>query len=267
MNLYKTKAVVLKDYDLKDQDKIVVFCSLKYGKIRLIVKGGRKIKSKFAPAIQPPSYLNLLVYQNTRSGLDILSESQVMCPFLGIRRDLVKFAYSSYLAELIIKLSAEREALPDLFRLLLKTLSLIEKSSKKDLDILIHSFELKLLDILGYRPSLEDCVYCGEKIERTNFLFFSIIKGGVICRSCEERDRKRLTISQKTLGVLKSLLYLNLERSAKLIIDEKTQKEIKKILEGYLLYRIESKMLTPSFIDNFKILEKVMSKVYGSRNF
>lgn len=257
MNLYKTKAVVLKDYDLKEQDKIVVFYSLRYGKIRIVVKGGRKIKSKFAPAIQPPSYLNLLVYRNTRGGMDTLSESQVMCPFLGIRRDLVKFAYSSYLAELVIKLSAEREALPDLFRLLLKTLFLIEKISKKDLNISIHSFELKLLDILGYRPSLEDCIYCGEKIEMTNFLFFSIIKGGVICKSCEERDKKRkLTISQKTLGALKSLLYLNLERSTELIIDEKTQKEIKKILEGYLLYRIESKMLTPSFIDNFKILEK-----------
>jgi len=256
MSLYKTKAIVLKDYDLKEQDKIVIFYSLKYGKIRIVAKGGRKIKSKFAPAIQPPSYLNLLVYRYGRDDLDILSESWIVHPFLGIRRDLVRFAYSSYIAELVIKLSAEREASPALFYLILKILFLMEKIPKRDLPLLIRSFELKSLSILGYKPSLENCIYCGEKVEEANISSFGVSEGGIICESCQKRHKRKLNISRETIKALKFLLYSNPEKSTKLRLEEKVQREVEKLLKDYLLYRIGDKMLTSSFIDNFKNLEE-----------
>jgi len=50
-------------------------------------------------------------------------------------------------------------------------------------------FELKLLDILGYRPSLTECVVGNHQLssaarEGMQKVWFSIERGGVVCPIC-----------------------------------------------------------------------------------
>ena len=97
MNIYKTEASVLKDYDLGEQDKIIVFYSRRYGKIKVIAKGARRIKSKFAPLIQPPSYNSLLIYENRKGNLDVLSECVAKCQFLKIKKDFANKAKRNWI--------------------------------------------------------------------------------------------------------------------------------------------------------------------------
>lgn len=255
MNFYKTEAIVLRDYDLGEQDKIVLFYSRKYGKIKTVVKGARRIKSRFSSAIQPPSYDTLVVYKSRRGDLDTLSECKIKHPFLKIRKSLVRFAYSSYLAELIIKLTEEGEPCAVLFYLLLKSLFLLERISEPHLHLLIHSFELKLLDILGYRPSLEKCVNCGKKMELIKSPHLSIRLGGILCEACQKEDKKGLVVSKKLIKLMEHLLYLRLERACQLKVNEDMEGQLEMVLESHLSHHLRGEMATPLFIRNFERLE------------
>ena len=51
-------------------------------------------------------------------------------------------------------------------------------------------YQIKLSDILGYRPRLERCVYCDRAISTVDR--FSIYNGGIVCDGCY--DRRKLVI-------------------------------------------------------------------------
>lgn len=255
MNIYKTEAIVLKDYDLGEQDKIVVFYSRRYGKIRAIAKGARGIKSRFACVIQPPSYNSLLIYKNRKGSLDVVSECIAKYQFLGIKKDLVRFAYVCYLIELIDKLTEQGESQSSLFRILLKSLFLMESIPKCSLGLLIESFQLKLLNILGYQPYLEGCINCGKKVSSTSYFYFSLRLGGLLCQNCKSIDGRRVSLSREAFLLMRRLLFLKLEEISGEKINKEIVKETEAVLRTYLSYQGQIKMPDSCFIHNFKKLE------------
>lgn len=255
MNIYKTEAILLKDYDLGEQDKIVVLYSRRYGKTKVVAKGARRIKSKFAPLIQTPSYSNLLISKNRRGTLDILSECVVKYHFLEIKRDLLRFAYACYLIELIDELIEQEEFQHSLFQLLLRVLFLLEKISKDSLNLLIEGFQLKLLNILGCRPYLEGCINCGKDVCSVGSFYFSLRLRGLICENCQRVDKKGMSFSKEALLLMGRLLCLSLEKIPEQKTDEKTEKEIEGFLRAYFSYQEQIKMPSFCFINGFKKLE------------
>ncbi len=255
MILYKTEAIVLRDYDLGDQDKIVVFYSPKHGKIKVVAKGARRIKSRFAPLIQLLSYDILLIHKNRKKSLDTLNEGEIKYYFPQIKRDLVRFAYGCYLVESVDKFVGEREPHPGLFQLLLTTLFLLEKGPKYTLNLLMRSFELELLSILGYEPYLEGCVNCGKALELIESFYFSLKLGGFLCSSCQGVDKERIPISKKASLLMSELFFSSLKKVFQQKIDKSVEREIEMILRAYFFYQGQGKMFTPHFIYSFKRLE------------
>lgn len=263
MNIYKTEAIVLKDYDLGEQDKIIVFYSRRYGKIKVIAKGARRIKSRFAPLIQPPSYNSLLIYENRKGNLDVLRECVAKYQFLKIKKDLLRFAYVCYLFEIIDKFTEQGEPQFSLFRLLLKILFLMENISKCSLNLLIESFQLKLLNILGYQPYLRGCVNCGKKASSISHLYFGLRSGGLLCGNCKSADEKRISFSQEAFLLMRHLLSLRLEEISGEKTNKVIEKEIEMILRAYLSYQGQIKMPDSYFIYNFKELELMETVKHG----
>ena len=257
MNIYKTEAIILRDYDLGEQDKIVVFYSRRYGKTRAIAKGARRIKSRFACVIQPPSYNSLLVYKNRKGSLDIIRECVAKYQFLEIKKDLVRFAYVCYLVQLIDKLTEQGESQPSLFEILLKSLFVMESISKCSLKILMESFQLKLLNILGYQPYLEGCINCGTKISSISYFYFSSKLGGVLCQNCKIIDERRVSLSREAILLMRRLLFLKFEEISGARINKEIVKETEVILGTYLSYQGQIKMPDSCFIRSFEKLESV----------
>lgn len=206
--LYKTRAIVLRDYELADQDKIIEIFSEKYGRIKLVAKGARKLKSKFAPTTQPLSYINILAYKSNKVDLDTLSECQLICLFPRMKKDLSRLASANYLVELVAKLTPIGEKNPRIFYLLLRSLSLLEEFPKDKVPLLIRAFELKLLRVLGYGPEPGKCINCGKKLKDINTVYFSTKRGGILCGACGE-GRNVHALSK---GACKTMLYLDYAR-------------------------------------------------------
>ena len=259
MNLYKTEAIILKDYDLGEQDKIVVLYSRQYGKARAIAKGARRIKSRFACLIQPPSYNSLLVYKNRKGSLDIIRECVAKYQFLKIKKDLVRFAYVCYLIELVEKLTEQGESQSSLFGMLLRSLFLLESIPKCSLSLLVESFQLKLLDILGFRPHLKGCINCGKKVSSISYFYFSSTLGGVLCQNCKSIDGRRISLSREAVLLMRRLLFSKFEEISGVGINTEIVKETEVILRTYLSYQGQIKMPDSCFIRDFEKLESVQT--------
>ena len=255
MSLFKTYAIVLRDYDLGEQDKIVVFYSRRYGKIKVVAKGARRIKSRFAAQVQPSSYNTVVIHKATRSGLDTLTECKINYPFIGIRKNLLRFAYSCYLAELIDKFLQEEQPNSHLFELLVKTLFCLERISKQKLSLLMRSFEVKLLKILGYGLYLSRCINCGKERGKIQGLFISIKLGGLLCGDCQEEDENRLEVSKKTVLLMDYLLYSSLKKIVQQNFDKATETELEAILKKCLSYQLSRELITSRFVCTSEKLE------------
>jgi len=53
MPLYQSEAIVLRSFNLGDQDKIVIFFSRNKGVIKGVAKGARKFGSRFGSSLEP----------------------------------------------------------------------------------------------------------------------------------------------------------------------------------------------------------------------
>lgn len=255
MRLYKTNAIVLSDSELGDQDKIITLLSDQYGKIRAVAKGARRLKSRFAPAVQMPSYVNAVLYRSQRIEVDTFNECKIKSPFLGIRNELVRLSYGYYLVELIMKFIRGAETPPFLFDLVLKMLFLLEKTPEKSLPVLMRSFELKMLTILGYRPYLAGCVDCHRRIERSREVYFSGYEGGILCSSCS-RKRVGKLVSYEAIRWMKFFANTPLKKLANIRAGEKIEKELKVIPESYIPHRLGEDVLSYDFIETVQALEK-----------
>ncbi len=243
MGLYKTEGVVLKSIDFGEADKIVTFYTSQQGKVRAVAKGGRRLKSGFGASLELLTYNDLTFYKSENRDLATLSQCKIQESFSPLREDLEKIAYAFYLAELVSEMAQEAN-LP-LFNLLLKTLYLFREGYDKK--ILIQAFALQMLHLVGYKPSLETCLICKEKIKEQKDLKFSIFRGGIICSKCG--GGKGRAISPPAVGIMRQFLKMEIEKIGRLKVPENIFQEIKGILNIYIHYHLEKRLKSLNFLE------------------
>lgn len=121
--------------------------------------------------------------QRRRSGLPTLSAVKVLQARLGLRADLERIALASHVAELGAAAAPEGDACEGLYRL-------VEAALDRTLDVapapsLRRGFEVRLLDVLGFRPVLDRCVACGCGLDVNAYL--DLHRGGLLCEAHAER--------------------------------------------------------------------------------
>ena len=133
-----------------------------------------------------------------------MTQAQLIEPYLGLREDLGRGAYANYVAELLDRFTAdEEEAGGALFTLLHQTLGRIAEAA--DPRLAPRFFELQLLDLVGFRPELGECVISRAELKPEQ-QFFSHEEGGVVSRAAAPQVASRLVeIDFDTLKLLRHL--------------------------------------------------------------
>jgi DNA repair protein RecO (recombination protein O) len=146
---YRTEAVILKRKNVGEADRILTVFTREYGKLRLIAKGIRKVKSRRAPHLEVFSRVVLLVHPG--KSLDSVSEASTVAAYPRIRSHLEKVSVAYFLCEMVDRLLPEKQEHRDVYALLADTLAAIEKTSE-GMHVLTRSFALELLWMLGFLP-------------------------------------------------------------------------------------------------------------------
>src|SRR5262249_5419935 len=181
--LYRTPAVILKRMDLGEADRIVTLLSRDVGKVRAVARGVRRATSRSAGHLEPFTLSDVLFAVGR--DLDVISQADTLESFRAVREDLHLATHAYYLAEMVDLLTEDHLENRAVFDTLVDGLHDLAASDDSRLVLVI--FHLRLLDALGYRPELRQCVTCRATIE-PNRNHFSSLLGGVLCPVCGPRE-------------------------------------------------------------------------------
>ncbi len=197
MGLYRDQGIVLRTWRLGESDRIVNLMTERHGKVRAVVKGVRKTKSRFGARLEPLVHVSLLFYEGRE--LDIVTQAEVVEFFRPVREDLSRLAKASALLEATDQLAQERHANGRLFVMLLGGLRAL---SAHDSALLVPAFFLKLLSTEGFHPLLDECAGCGDRYGLTSF---DLAQGGVLCVACSGRGDS-VSLSPAALDLIRRVL-------------------------------------------------------------
>jgi len=245
----RTEGIILRRRDFGEADRILVLFSRKLGRISCIAKGARKPKSKISGHIELFTRSSYLVSRGRN--LHIITQAENIESYDDLRKTLSGIGRGSYVVELVDAFTYEEGSNLKLYDLLLATLESLNQGD--DPSIVIHYYELHLLDLVGFRPELFNCVECGVKIIEQN-QFLSGELGGVICPDCIPRLTRGAVrpISSSTLKYLRHFQRSSLQSLLVLNIQPEILEGLEIIIRYYLTHTLDGHLNSPDFLERIK---------------
>lgn len=145
---YSTEGIVLARKNYSEADRILVVFSKEYGKLSLLAKGVRRLKSRKRAHIEIFNRVKFSSYH--AKGLDLMTEAEVVDSFSDIKNDLRKVAVAYFFAEVVGRMTREGEKNGQLYEDLRNFLERLR--GRRNLKILRQEFILRVLVQLGFWP-------------------------------------------------------------------------------------------------------------------
>ena len=183
-----------------ESDKIVRFLTDTAGKLTGIAKGAKNSRRRFANCLD--TFTRVRVHYRSRAGAGmVFMESCDLLQPAGVLIDPLKFAYGSYLVELVDQFAPEGQPVPELYQLLDDALAQLQGGPATT--AFLRTFELHLLVHTGYEPQLTTCAECRSAVHETAFL--DPEHGTVLCPACRHTTVSAVAMAGETLLSLETL--------------------------------------------------------------
>jgi DNA repair protein RecO (recombination protein O) len=240
---FRVEAIILRHSDWGEADRLLVMFTLDMGKLRAIAKGVRKPRSRKAGHLEPFTRVSLQLARGR--DMMIVTQAETIIAHTPLREDLLLSTYASYVVELLDRFTYEEGENRALYRLLNDTLTRISSSTSPDLAV--RYYEVRLLDLVGFRPQLFNCVSCGKQIQPEN-QYFSAELGGVLCPACGKRTPGVRPVSMLALKYLRHFQRSNFTEAARVSLTDGLNREMENLMQHYLTYQLERGLNTPNFL-------------------
>ena len=240
---YRTQAIVLGHIEYGEADRIIKLFTAEKGKITAIAKGVRKIRSRKAGHLEPFTRASLFLAKGRN--LDIITQAETLDSYIGLREDLERLALASYVVEVVDRFTYEEGQNIGIFRLLANTLSRLE--TLPNAETVVHYYETRLLDLLGFRPQLFECVNCGSQI-REEDQFFSPLTGGVLCPKCGSSQSDAWSVKKDTLRYWRHMQRSKWQQVESVVIPNAIETRLEDLIQRYLTYLLERSLNSPEFL-------------------
>lgn len=211
MGLYKDHGAVLRTMRLGEADRIVTILTHDHGKVRAVVKGVRKTKSRFGARLDPFGHVDLMLWEG-RGELHTVSQAELVASYADLRGDYEAYATAQLMCEATDAVAPDAESNPRLLRLVLAGWRAVAghvRSGAEVPHVLRSAYLLKLLGVTGFAPGLRNCVACGGE---DGLSAFGIDAGGVLCSSC--RGPADVTLHPESVRLLQHLWRTPLDELA-----------------------------------------------------
>lgn len=239
-----TEGIVLKSFDFRETSQIATLFSKDRGKVSGILKGIRTDPRKFGSALDKFSLNVFVYYKYSRTDLHLISQCDLKQFYYPIRQDYRRNLAANYAVELIDIVMPQEQSNEDIYQVLLRYLEALEDA--KDIDKLVHIFQIKILVLSGFQPHLDSCVRTGQMIKGK--ARFDLRSGGLVSMDYPLEDEDCVVISQ---GTIASLLYIeqnNWEKCSRLSLTQQVKKELKYVLNNFLVFHLERKIKSAQFL-------------------
>lgn len=223
MKIEKVTGIVLSDTNYSESSKILNVLTKEHGKIGIISKGCRNLKSSLRSVSSKLIYGYFNIYYK-QEGLSVLISVDIINDFSNIKQDLFKIGYATFLSDLTNQVLKETSS-NEIFDLFIN--GLIKINDDFDPMIITNIIELKYLNYLGVMPILDCCSVCGSN---KKIVTISSFAGGYLCVNCYKNE---YIVDEKTIKLLRMFSYVDISKIKELNILPKNKNEINKFLENY----------------------------------
>lgn len=157
-----TEGIILKRINFGEADRIITVITPDYGKLRLMAKGVRRVKSKLAGGIELFS-ISSITYIPGKRDISTLVSTRLVKHFGSIVGDVHRTMLGYELLKSLDKVT-EDETSPEFFDLIETALQALN-DHEISLELIEAWFNVRLLDLLGHSPNLQQDVN-GQKLEQ-----------------------------------------------------------------------------------------------------
>lgn len=261
MELLTIPALVIRESDYGENDKLLTLLTGDKGALTVIVKGAKSLRNKNSACAQLLCYSEFTLKE--RNGFYTLNEASLIEQFFEIRRDMSSFALAQYVAEVSSAVSVENENGAEMLSLALNTLYMICKG-ERSLDFIKAVFELRCACVSGLCPDIRACRYCSR--EDHEIYYLDVMNGSVSCGDCFGGDED--TVDRATSGTTALILPMipsvkngmsyiinaNPKRIFSFALPETDEEELCRVCEKYLLNQLGRGFKTLDFYKRVKTM-------------
>jgi DNA repair protein RecO (recombination protein O) len=237
------EAIVLRRIDFGEADRVLILFTRERGKLPVVAKGVRRISSRMAGHLELFTHAELQLAKGTN--LDVVTQADTRNPFRALREDLTRTSTAYLVAELADALTEEAMEQPELFDLLTATFRAL--GATDDPRLLVAHYQLRLLDVAGFRPVLMACVVCQAELAPGRNAFSAFL-GGALCPRCGPGEPSARPIHSDVLKVLRNLQRAGLPGSAHFRVPEGIMREVERTLREVAERHTERRLRTPDLL-------------------
>lgn len=260
--------IVVRVRDTGDHDRYLSVLTAEKGRISLLSKGGRSMRSAQMAVSQLYTYGNFEFYR--KGDFYILKGGSPIQPFYTLSMDIDRLNLAAYLCDLACELSDEGEEAGDLLRLLLNSLYAISKDLYPQ-ELIKGAFEIRAAVLSGYAPELDGCGACGSTDAQHYYL--DVMNGLLLCPECldrrsrsakapddygELREAETLcSITPSVCAAIRYCAYAPIERLFSFLLKDKEEmRDFSKTAQTYLLSHLGRSFDSLNFYYSMRAEEK-----------
>lgn len=198
MGLIESEGLILRTHKLAEADKIVVCLTHKYGVIRGVARGARRLKSRFGASLEPFTFVQLSLFEREGRELMSLRRAEIQRSYFHLAGEPQVMASLEYLSELIIEFAPPHEPDTKLIRMVRACLEAISAQPML-LPKIICYFEFWVLKLSGVLSPPDRCAVCGVDFATAKHRVQACVSrdGAFKCHDCRGYDG--LVVSSKAL--------------------------------------------------------------------
>ena len=226
---YRTEGLIIKEEDRGEADRLFTIYTKDFGKLKILGRAIRKIKSKLKGDFQLFSFTELEFIQGKT--YKTLTDAILIKNFFEIKKDLRKLKIIYQIADALDNLVKGEEPDEKIWKLLLGVFDKLNnlELTTCNLQLIYYYFLWNLFSILGYAPEFYHCILCQKKLKPEK-LYFSSQEGGIICFHCFQGKKiAPILITPTTIKILRLILEKKLSILQKLKVEKSSIKNLRTV--------------------------------------
>lgn len=248
MRSISTSGIIIRKQNRGEHDCFITLYSPTLGKIQAVAKGARKIDSSFSGHLET---LNICSFQLHKSPHSFtVTQCQTVQTFRTLRDNFEKSLLALLILEIFQRSTYSPEQARELFDLLDSTLHYLSKSEKHQ--IIIESFKIKLLQMLGVMPDISRCSHCQRRWNHAEKILLGEADSHFSCLDCAKPNQENSSIDFNIIKLINFLCLKGLTDIIKISLSPQEEIKLKQISHKFLQHYIDREIVSEKIIAHLK---------------
>ncbi|MDO9547819.1 MAG: DNA repair protein RecO, partial [Candidatus Marinimicrobia bacterium] len=199
MTLIKTEALILRTIPFRESSSIVRMFTREQGKVSVIAKGARRLKSTLRGFLESLNYVEAIYYYKSTRDIQTLSKIDLIHSYFSNVPDIECNILGQALLETIDKVVHDHQHDHEIFDSSVQHLGFMDHEPEK-CKVAFIRFLFTVTDILGYRLDVNSCPRCRTQLTSA---VYDPGSARLICVECGHHLSSGHRFTETDIGFLK----------------------------------------------------------------